>query len=187
MCVKVTQCVRLFTTAWTVAFQAPSSMEFCRQEYWSCSLFPSPGDLYNPGIEPRSPSLQSYALPSEPPGELNKLFTSQFVTCYFCHLIQGPLLYCILSWFFHSSPVHNSTCLSSPVVLTLLCLTYDCGYVFVFEKYIVTLYLILTYSNSIVLWTQFYFLYLLFSPIFNISSSLQFVYLVHCLLLICDI
>ena len=110
-----------------------------------------------------------------------------YVTCYFCHLIQGPLLYCILSWFFHSSPVHNSTCLSSPVVLTLLCLTYDCGYVFVFEKYIVTLYLILTYSNSIVLWTQFYFLYLLFSPIFNISSSLQFVYLVHCLLLICDI
>jgi len=40
-----------------------------RQEYWSGLLFPSPGDLPDPGIKPRSPALQAYALPSEPPGK----------------------------------------------------------------------------------------------------------------------
>ena len=44
-------------------------MEFSRQEYWSGLPFPSPGDLPNPGIEPRSPALQTDALPSEPPGK----------------------------------------------------------------------------------------------------------------------
>ena len=44
-------------------------MEFSRQEYWSGQLFPSPGDLPNPGTEPRSPTLQADALPSEPPGK----------------------------------------------------------------------------------------------------------------------
>ena len=61
--------VRLFVTPWTVAYQAPSSMEFSRQEYWSGLPFPSPGDLRNPGIEPGSPALQADALPSEPPGK----------------------------------------------------------------------------------------------------------------------
>ena len=45
-------CVRLFVTPWTVASQAPPSMGFSRQEYWSGLPFPSPGDLSNPGIEP---------------------------------------------------------------------------------------------------------------------------------------
>ena len=53
----------------TVAYQAPQSMEFSRQEYWSGLPFPSPGDLHNPGIEPRSPALQADALPSEPQGK----------------------------------------------------------------------------------------------------------------------
>jgi len=44
-------------TAWTVAYQAPLSMGFSRQEYWSGLPFPSPGDLPDPGIEPGSPSL----------------------------------------------------------------------------------------------------------------------------------
>ena len=57
------------TTLGTVAFQAPLSMGFTRQEYWSGLPFPSPGDLPNPGIEPRSPALQTDALPSEPPGK----------------------------------------------------------------------------------------------------------------------
>ena len=61
--------VRLFATPWTVAHQAPPSMGFSRQEYWSGLPFPSPGDLPDPGIEPRSPSLQADALPSEPPGK----------------------------------------------------------------------------------------------------------------------
>ena len=46
-------------------------MEFSRQEYWNGLPFPSPGDLPNPGIEPRSPALQADALPSEPPGKSN--------------------------------------------------------------------------------------------------------------------
>ena len=49
--------VRLFATPWTVAYQAPQSMGFSRQEYWSGLPFPSPGDLPNPGIEPGSPTL----------------------------------------------------------------------------------------------------------------------------------
>ena len=55
-------------TPWTVAGQAPLSVGFPRQEYWSGLLFPSPGDLPDPGIEPGSPTLQADALPSEPPG-----------------------------------------------------------------------------------------------------------------------
>ena len=45
-------------TPWTVALQAPLSMEFPRQEHWSGLPFPSPGDLPDSGIEPRSPTLQ---------------------------------------------------------------------------------------------------------------------------------
>ena len=47
-------CVQLFATLWTVALQAPLSMGFPRQEYWSGLSFPPPGDLPNPGIEPAS-------------------------------------------------------------------------------------------------------------------------------------
>ena len=59
----------LFVTPWTVAHQAPLSMGFSRQEYWSGLPFPSPGDLPDPGIEPRSPTLQADALTSDPPGK----------------------------------------------------------------------------------------------------------------------
>ena len=68
--------VRLFVTPWTVAYKAPLSMEFSRQEYLSGLLFPFPGDLPHPGIKPRSPSLRANALPSEiprKPQEKNKL------------------------------------------------------------------------------------------------------------------
>ena len=60
---------RLFATPWTVAHQARLSMGFSRQEYWSGLPFPSPGDLPNPGIKPRSPALQADTLTSEPPGK----------------------------------------------------------------------------------------------------------------------
>ena len=58
--VKSLSHVRLFATPWTVAYQAPLSMGFSRQEYWSVLPFPSPGDLPNPGIDPGS--LMSPAL-----------------------------------------------------------------------------------------------------------------------------
>ena len=56
-------------TLWTVARQAPLSMAFSKQEYWSGLPFPSLGHLPNPGIEPGCPALQADALPSEPPGK----------------------------------------------------------------------------------------------------------------------
>ena len=63
--------VQLFATAWTVACQVPLSMEFSRQEYWSGLLFPSLGDLPNPGSEPRSPALQADSLLSLPLGKIH--------------------------------------------------------------------------------------------------------------------
>ena len=61
--------VPLCATPWTVNCQAPLSMGFLRQEYWSGLPFPSPRDLPDPGIEPRPPSLQADSLPSEPSGK----------------------------------------------------------------------------------------------------------------------
>ena len=64
---KLLSCVQLFATPWTIAHQIPPSMGFSRQEHWGGLPFPSPGDLPDPGIELRSPTLQADALPSEPP------------------------------------------------------------------------------------------------------------------------
>ena len=59
----VTKLCPTLATPWTIACQAPLSMGFSRMEYWSGLPFPSPGDLPNPGIEPRSPALQADSLP----------------------------------------------------------------------------------------------------------------------------
>ena len=67
--VKSLSCVRLFTTPWTVAYEAPPSMGFSRQKYWNGLPFPSPRYLPDPGIEPGSPALQADTLPSKPPGK----------------------------------------------------------------------------------------------------------------------
>ena len=66
--VKLLNRVRLFAIPWTVAHQAPPSMGFSREEYWSELPFPSPGDLPDLGIEPSSPALQADTLTSEPTG-----------------------------------------------------------------------------------------------------------------------
>ena len=58
---KSLSCVRLLAIPWTI-----QSMEFSRPEYWSGQLFPSSGDLPNPGIKSRSPTLQADSLPAEP-------------------------------------------------------------------------------------------------------------------------
>ena len=64
--VKSLSRVQLSATPWTVAYQAPPSMGFFGQEYWSGLPFPSPEDLPNPGIEPGSLALHADSLPSEP-------------------------------------------------------------------------------------------------------------------------
>ena len=66
---KVAQPCPTLCDPWTVAHHTPPSMGFSRQEYWSGLPFPSPGDLPDPGIEPRSPTLQADALTSAPPGK----------------------------------------------------------------------------------------------------------------------
>ena len=68
------------------SLQAPPSMEFSRQEYWSGLPFPSPGNLPNPGTEPRSPALQTDTLPSEPPGK--PLFRKGII-----YYVEFPVLY----------------------------------------------------------------------------------------------
>ena len=74
MCVLVPQscpaCDPTLRTPWTVAHQAPLSMGFSRQEYWSRYPFPSPGDPPETGIKSGSPALQADALPSVPQGKL---------------------------------------------------------------------------------------------------------------------
>ena len=70
VCVCVSRSVMSdsFETLGTVACQAPLSMEFSRQEYWSELPFPSPGELPDSGLEPGSPALHADYLPSELPG-----------------------------------------------------------------------------------------------------------------------
>ena len=78
----------LFVNPWTVALQAPLSMGCPRQEYWRGLPFPTPGDLPNPGIEPKSPALQADSLLTEPPGKpLSSQNTS--VKRTFPHLLFG--------------------------------------------------------------------------------------------------
>ena len=62
-------CSDSFLIPWAVPYQAPSSMEFSRQEYWGGFPFRSPGNLPDPGIKPKSSTLQADALPSELPGK----------------------------------------------------------------------------------------------------------------------
>ena len=69
MC-SVSQSHLTLCTLWTVALQAPLSMGFSRQEYWTGFPFPPPGDLPNPGIEPQSPALQVESFTAEPQGTL---------------------------------------------------------------------------------------------------------------------
>ena len=73
--VKSLTCVQFFVTLWTVAYEAPLSMEFSSQEYWSGLPFSSPEDLPHPGMEPRSPALhcKQMLLSSEPAGKCRRL------------------------------------------------------------------------------------------------------------------
>ena len=68
LCAQTLSCVQLFATPWTVVCQAPLSMGFSGQEYWSGLPCPPPGDLTDPGIEPESPALAGGFFTAEPPG-----------------------------------------------------------------------------------------------------------------------
>ena len=75
---------------WTIARQTPPSMGFPRQEYWSGLPFSSPGDLPDPGIEPRSPALQVDSLLSEPPEKLPYFFKAvPFASLYCFYLLHA--------------------------------------------------------------------------------------------------
>ena len=91
---EVTQSCLTLVTPWTVAYLAPLSMGFSRQEYWSGLPFPSPGDLPDPGIEPGSPALQTDALPSEPPGKYGEPLLLVFIIQLIFHVL--PLFLRIL-------------------------------------------------------------------------------------------
>ena len=97
MKVKMLSHVRLFATPWAVAHQAPPSMGFSRQEYWSELPFLSPGDLPDPGIEPRSPALWADALTSEPPGGQTFLW-SLLIHLWICLSLLKILYYILLAF-----------------------------------------------------------------------------------------
>ena len=123
-------CVLLFGTLWTVAHQAPLSMEVSRQEYWSGLPFPSPRDLPDLGIKPMSPALQADALPSEPPGKPP-------LRAYFC-LNKSPLYFFDHPvWFLNSFWDETRSFLSQGSKASLVCV-YACTYIceYFYAKYL---------------------------------------------------
>ena len=93
---------RLFASLWTVAGQDPLSVEFFRQEYWSGLPSPSPRDLSNPGIAPRSHVLQTDSVPSEPPGKpYLKILATPIEILVIPIIISNFIL---ISYFYHSLP-----------------------------------------------------------------------------------
>ena len=110
--VKLLSPVRLFGTLWTVAYQAPPSMEFSRMEYWSGLPFPSSGDLPDPGIEPRSPALQQplYCLSHQ-----GSPVVVQGLRCsWACGIFPDPGWNpCSLPW--EANSLHSTTCGGGPL------------------------------------------------------------------------
>ena len=92
-CVHICCCfsrVQLCATPWTVAHQAPLSMIFSRQEYWSGLPFPSPGDLPNPGIEPVYPALAGGFFTIESPGKPKQYFNKTQICLRFSITFPSP-------------------------------------------------------------------------------------------------
>ena len=103
--VKLLSHVWLFATPWTVVHQVPPSMGFSRQEYRRGLPFPSPGNLPDPGIKPRSPALQADALTSEPPGKPMLIEHPIFsLSAYLPHYILIPPLLVWAMWIRDSQP-----------------------------------------------------------------------------------
>ena len=86
VCVCMLSCVQLFVTPWTITHQAPLSMGFSRQEYWSGLPFPTPGDLPNPGIELAFPALAGGFFTTEPPEKPYSFILATLVFIFCCQL-----------------------------------------------------------------------------------------------------
>ena len=99
--------VQLIVIPWTVPRQAPLSIGFSRQEYWSGLPCPPPRGIPNPGIEPRSPTLQAESLLSEPPGKPENTTVGSLSLLHGIFLTQesNPLLLCLLHWLADSLPL----------------------------------------------------------------------------------
>ena len=91
-CCFVTKLYPTLCNPWTAVCQAPQSMGFFRQEYWSGLPFPSPGDLPNPGIEPASPALAGGFFTTEPPGKSTVLYIQEMVNTKKVHRLHLTLL-----------------------------------------------------------------------------------------------
>ena len=99
-----------FGISWAITCQAPLSLGFPRQEYWSGLPFPFPGDLPNPGIEPTSPAWQTGSLPLSHLGSpLSILVKWSWFSCLSPALC---LLQIVARSFFHKSHFHHFTCYS---------------------------------------------------------------------------
>ena len=110
--------VRLFTTLWTAADQAPLSMGFSRQEYWSGLTQPPPGDLPDPGIEPMSPALQADSLPQSHWGSPISGYTQIFLNPWPSVWSQSSTVFLTLCFLIHQMQT----------VLIHICLTTHKGY-----------------------------------------------------------
>ena len=114
-------CVWLFVATWTVAHQAPLSMGFPRQEYWSGLPCPSPGHFHDPKIEPRFPALQADSLPFELPGKPDegiKIQTTLYTLCIIKTILRCLGLHTLLLsevmpsiiWNTHTSYIKYNFC-----------------------------------------------------------------------------
>ena len=84
----------LFSIPWITSHQAPLSMGFLRQEYWSGLLFSSTGDLPDPGIKPASPALAGRVSTAEPPGK--PIVSCREVTKKYKHIWCYPEWHCLV-------------------------------------------------------------------------------------------
>ena len=108
--------VWLFGTPWTI-----QSMEFSRPDYWSGQAFPSPGDLPNPGIGPRSPALQAHSLPAEPPGKpISDRNTVQIQNLFLNHSFMLYFSKCLLNNFQVAGKFKRME-MCTPICLTIFC------------------------------------------------------------------
>jgi len=110
--VCVLSSVQFFVTVWTITRQASLAMGLSRQEYWSGLPFPPPGDLPNPGIEPRSPALQAHSLPTESHGKPSLCRTSMQISHNYICIYMNTYIHLYLS-----TPIpalYMSPCIRAP-------------------------------------------------------------------------